>query len=69
MNRLIRRGQQPRGVQRIDKVNMVAGKRLHNGQPELHLTDKRAINMVDGTWKHGNGTVPNRIMNWIESFF
>lgn len=53
------------------KVQHLRGgqRNLHNEQPELHLTDKRAINMVDGTWKHGNGTVPNRIMNWIESFF
>jgi len=59
-----------RHVKRVDRVNYDrSGKPLHNGQPELHLKDGRSINLNSGTWKHGEGTLPTKVLEWLNSFF
>ena len=33
--------------------------------PHVHLKDKRALN-IDGTWKHGSGTIDNVNAKWLK---
>ncbi len=58
MNQLIKRGQAPPGVKRVD-IGKVQGEQTH-----VHLNDGRALNR-DGTWKHGEGKVDKAIEKWL----
>jgi hypothetical protein len=62
MRQSIDRGQAPRGVERVDNP-----KRPGEGQPHVHFKDGRSLNM-DGTWRHGAGTVGRKEAKWLEGF-
>jgi len=65
LRNLVRRGSGPKGVKRVDIPKLDAnGNPIFGQKPHIHLKDGRAYNL-DGTWKHGSGTLPNRIMKWI----
>jgi hypothetical protein len=59
MNRVIYRGNGPKGIVRIDTPK-VPGEQLH-----ATFDDGSALN-VDGTWKHGGTTVTNAQRRWLE---
>ena len=61
MNKEIRTGKAPRGVERADK-GKVTGEQDH-----VHLKDGSAINQ-DGTWKHEGSTITNAIRDWLSSW-
>jgi len=60
ISREIRKGTQPKEVSRFDR-----GDPSHGEKPHIHLRDKRALN-YDGTWKHGQGSVSNKLAEWLD---
>ncbi len=65
MKSLVIKGRAPSQIQRIDTPTFdPKGNVLHGEQIHIHLQDGRALK-TDGTWKHGEGTVPNKVVEWI----
>jgi len=60
LQKQVEKGQQPRGVDRVDPGNPNTGE-----MPHVHLNDGRALNQ-DGTWKHGSGNVNNAVKEWLQ---
>ena len=58
LNAAIRRGQAPRGIERID-VPKIKGEQLH-----VHFKDGSALN-IDGTWKHGTKALTQDETEWL----
>ena len=65
LNKMFRRGQAPRSVTdvHLPSLNTNGTGYVHGQQPHIHF-DNKALNL-DGTWKHGEGAVPSRIIRWI----
>ena len=59
MQRQVERGQAPREIDRVDQ-----GRGPYE-KDHIELDDGRALNK-DGTWKHGSGTVNNRVRRWLQ---
>lgn len=58
LNKAIRRGQAPRGIERID-IGKVKGEQTH-----VHLGKGHALN-IDGSWKHGGTSLTNNQKKWL----
>jgi hypothetical protein len=59
MNQAIKRGQAPKGIERVDTPK-VPGEKLH-----VTFSDGSALNK-DGTWKHNKGIqLTNAQRNWL----
>ena len=66
MRSLIMKGRAPTQVRRIDTPSLdPKGNILHGEQIHIHLKDGRAFK-ADGTWKHGEGDIPNKVVQWID---
>lgn len=57
--KLVAKGKGPRGITRIDIPESIYG------QPHAHFGKNRALNM-DGTWRHGGGSISNRQRNFLK---
>jgi RHS repeat-associated protein len=58
MNQQIRRGQAPRGINRVDRA------KVPGEQDNVHFEDGSALNR-DGSWKHGSTTLTNAQQDWL----
>lgn len=55
------------GIVRVDIPSTdPSGNVLHNEQIHVFFRDRRSLN-IDGTWKHGEGTVTNKQAKYLES--
>ncbi len=57
----------PKQIKRIDIPKIKNGKIPHNGEPHIHLKDGRAF-YLDGKWRHGDGSVPQKVLKFINFF-
>jgi RHS repeat-associated protein len=67
LKNLLRKGRAPKEIDRIDipKTDFTTGVPVHGQQPHIEFKDGRALNF-DGTWKHGEGEITNKIVKWIQ---
>jgi RHS repeat-associated protein len=67
LKNLVRKGRAPKEIGRIDipKTDFTTGAPVHGQQPHIEFKDGRALNF-DGTWKHGEGELTNKIVKWIQ---
>ncbi len=62
MKEAIEKGQQPRGIERLDKGNSD-----HGELPHVHLSDGTSL-FINGTWKHGVGHLTRRMVEWLQNW-
>jgi RHS repeat-associated protein len=64
LRNLIRKGNAPSGIDRLDIPGLDrAGNVIHGQKPHIHFGD-RALNL-DRTWKHGSGSIPKWLDKWL----
>ena len=67
MQAQVKKGQAPRGVQRVDPPH----RDIPGQQPHIHFGDKYQSLNIDGTWGHEGGkaipTLTREIIEWLIS--
>jgi hypothetical protein len=69
LQKAARKGRAPKEIDRVDIPKLDPnGNPIWGQKPHVHYKEfpKRAFNL-DGTWKHGEGTISNKIIEWINS--
>jgi len=65
IKKMIKKGCKPKQIKLLHEQGVdIYGRPIRGRQTHIHLKDGRAFNF-DGTWRHGEGDIPNKVVEWL----